>query len=203
MSEPAEPSGALGDYAACAGDDPKETSGDVEGTKDQVCYNNALSKGAMVVASWQPYVTTPNTNQTVITSYLSRTNLASITDGLSNTLLIGEKHVKLGCFGRVGQGQLQGGSTTTTTPGGSLDPCSGDGSIYNKTPWCITRVAGTNMPMARSPSDGVSLQFGSYHTGVCQFVLADGSVHALSVSMNPATLGMLATRNGGEVVGDF
>jgi prepilin-type processing-associated H-X9-DG protein len=42
--------------------------------------------------------------------------------------------------------------------------------------------------------------FGSYHPGVCQFAMADGSVRALSNTTAGLTLQALSTRAGGEVV---
>src|SRR5207249_4133020 len=51
---------------------------------------------------------------------------------------------------------------------------------------------------------GISNQaFGSRHAGVCQFVLADGSVKALTNTTDVKVLSRLANRSDGEVVGDF
>ena len=132
----------------------------------------------MIIASWKPYtpgIVTPHP----ITRYSSRTNFASVTDGLSNTLLIGEKHVVQNHFGEVGPASPHPDppdpDVSHQFSGG---PFGGDGSIYNKSPHCITRVAGVNNQLARSPSDQFNLQFGSFHTGVCQFVFVDGSVRA-------------------------
>jgi hypothetical protein len=103
-----------------------------------------------------------------------------ITDGSSNTILAGEKTVPLDGFGR-----------------GWLD-CS----TYNgDQPACSTR-GGPNPTLARSPREA-SYTFGSYHPWVCQFVFADGSVHAISVNIKPETLGMLMTINDGGVIPDY
>jgi prepilin-type processing-associated H-X9-DG protein len=40
--------------------------------------------------------------------------------------------------------------------------------------------------------------FGGPHSGVCMFVMCDGSVKALRTSIDIYTLTYLATRNGGE-----
>jgi prepilin-type processing-associated H-X9-DG protein len=45
--------------------------------------------------------------------------------------------------------------------------------------------------------------FGGYHTGVCQFAFCDGSVRPIMVDVDPTTLGNLACRNDGQVIGDF
>lgn len=115
--------------------------------------------------------------------------------------MIGDKHVVRGHEGEVGD-QKPPGSSPDSPPIFSGGTTGGDGSIYNKSPHCVTRVAGPQTPLAKSPSDPFKLQFGSNHSGVCLFVFCDGSVKALSVDINPGTLGALATRNGGEAVSD-
>jgi hypothetical protein len=45
--------------------------------------------------------------------------------------------------------------------------------------------------------------FGSWHPGICQFVLCDGSVRGLIVSTPTDTLRKLAVRADGEATGDF
>ena len=55
----------------------------------------------------------------------------------------------------------------------------GDGSIYNGDhPWVVSRVAGVTSPLAQGIGDSFVSQFGSWHPGICQFVMADGSVRA-------------------------
>jgi prepilin-type N-terminal cleavage/methylation domain-containing protein len=114
-----------------------------------------------------------------------------ITDGLSNTLLIGEKHVLIGQFGQQ---------------------AVGDNSIYNGDDIrTIVRVAGQqtpgpiDRPLAAGPTDNLRPEerFGSYHPGICQFVLCDGSVRAIQNSVSVDTLTRLAVRNDGLAVGDY
>ncbi len=52
---------------------------------------------------------------------------------------------------------------------------------------------------------GVLMEIGvrSYHVGGAQFALADGSVRFMSENMDLKTYQALATRQGGEVVGEF
>jgi prepilin-type N-terminal cleavage/methylation domain-containing protein len=165
--------GALGDYAANGGnstlvwDDPR------------------FGPGVLLYAD-----TTFGPNDTIV-SWRSMSGFADITDGLSNTLLIGEKHVNPGRFGQ--------------------QPF-GDNSIYNGDDIrTIVRVAGEQLPgpidrpLASGPTDTYrpDERFGSYHTGVCQFVLCDGSVRAIKNSIDLDTLTRLAMRNDGLPVGDF
>ena len=62
----------------------------------------------------------------------------------------------------------------------------------------MPRVAGVSSPLARGTDDAFVSQFGSWHPGVCPFVMADGAVRALPVSVNPTVLGYLSQRNDGH-----
>jgi prepilin-type processing-associated H-X9-DG protein len=46
--------------------------------------------------------------------------------------------------------------------------------------------------------DPATYGFGSYHPGTCPFVMGDGSVQQLSVSINLTTLNRLANRHDGQ-----
>jgi prepilin-type N-terminal cleavage/methylation domain-containing protein/prepilin-type processing-associated H-X9-DG protein len=108
--------------------------------------------------------------------------LLAITDGTSNTLLIGEKHLL--------QADLGNGTY--------------DGCIYSATPAGTTfRQAGSLHALASSSNEAQNGQFGSRHTGVVNFVFADGHVAGLSTSIDRTTLGYLATRAGGEVIPSY
>src|SRR5262249_46782270 len=115
-------------------------------------YQTVVARGALILANFSP--NPPNANGTINT-YSSLTTWASIRDGTSNTTLIGEKHVQVGTFG---------------------ERSGGDSSIYNGDPnnEAAWRVAGPGNLLAQSPREPYNLQFGSWHTGVCQFVMCDG-----------------------------
>jgi prepilin-type N-terminal cleavage/methylation domain-containing protein/prepilin-type processing-associated H-X9-DG protein len=106
---------------------------------------------------------------------------ATVTDGLSNTFFMGEKHVPRDWFGI-----------------GWID-CS----FYNGDYWtCSCRGAGPNLPLASTLKE-VAFLFGSYHPGACQFAFGDGSVRTLSVRVNGTTLGLLANPADGQVIPDY
>jgi hypothetical protein len=99
-----------------------------------------------------------------------------ISDGLSQTIFIGEKHIPNSKFG--------------ITP---------DTSIFNGDHGAAARKAGVGALLAKGPTD-LGANFGSYHSGVCQFVMGDGSVKALINSIDATNLGRLANREDGQVL---
>jgi prepilin-type N-terminal cleavage/methylation domain-containing protein len=114
-------------------------------------------------------------------SWRGRTRFDSILDGTTNTLLFGEKHVNMKEFGLR---------------------TKGDGSIFNGD-WAPSWSRLGNRAIARSPSDPYNIQFGSYHPGVCQFALCDGSVRAVPTSISVTIMARLSNRQDGEPIPSF
>jgi hypothetical protein len=104
--------------------------------------------------------------------------LVEIRDGLSQTLLIGEKHVPMGRDG---------------------EPPWDCGLYDGHNMGCSARSGGPDFPIAASVDDQ-NWKFGSRHPLVCQFVYCDGSVRALQKSIDPMTLGLLAQRDDGQPI---
>ncbi len=157
-----QPEGALGDYAANLGE-----YGHLASPPREICFGTAAN-GALING-------TINATTGQITSY---TKISAITDGTSNTFMVGEKHVPAGMFGRLKVG---------------------DGSVYLGV-WTTYsgRMAGIGVPLARGPNDVTPTpnvprpgpppppppptitwrpgtdavwckKFGSWHAGVTQF----------------------------------
>jgi prepilin-type N-terminal cleavage/methylation domain-containing protein/prepilin-type processing-associated H-X9-DG protein len=109
---------------------------------------------------------------------------ASITDGLSNTLLAGDKRLDL-----LNLGQPQDDDNEGYTSGFDEDT--------------IRRTARESEPPAPDPRDGFTggLRFGSSHPGRFNVVLADGSVRSIAYSIDPAVFRRLGDKADGEVIG--
>ena len=81
---------------------------------------------------------------------------------------------------------------TAASSGGGLDP----DTVRLTPPGHLRRLW-------RGRPDDPGWKFGSRHVGVTQFVFCDGSVHLLSNSINPVTLGLLAQINDGQVIPNY
>jgi prepilin-type N-terminal cleavage/methylation domain-containing protein/prepilin-type processing-associated H-X9-DG protein len=176
------PPGSLTDYAACVGDFRGEPN-----NPSSPQWFSEQANGAMILAH---VASTPAQGTDLpIPTFTSNTTMSSITDGTSNTFLIGEKHVPKGAFGRLK---------------------AGDGPAFSGA-WTsyIGRCAGIEDPLAQGPNDLLpslsgdgfwARKFGSWHPGVCQFAFCDGSVRAVRNTVDTTNLRRLAARDDGEVI---
>jgi prepilin-type N-terminal cleavage/methylation domain-containing protein len=181
-SGPTDLSGACGDYACCAGDG---TARNQRGANGAIICGNVTNPPNPGPQGGENGYDQPNTNPPTlplipIKSFRGYTTLPTITDGTSNTLMLGEKHVLEGHYG---------------------EESTGDHSYYNGIGYnSAQRVAGPSYPLARDTNDatsGYSDRFGGPHTGVVLFALCDGSVRSLRASIDTVTLQRLAIRNDG------
>jgi prepilin-type N-terminal cleavage/methylation domain-containing protein len=191
--------GACSDYAACAGDWPPGFTG--------VDYpGHPLPTGAII----QMYPGWDRTNYLPMDSagnimWKLPLRVAEISDGLSNTLFVGEKHVREEDFGKY----FDGGDSSVFNDD-SIAP-----SMRIAGDWTDARGWRCSYPLADWPGTdngygvrncGVQTQFcrawqfGSYHSKVCQFVMGDGRVVPLAVSIDGEVLRRLANRADGMVV---
>jgi prepilin-type N-terminal cleavage/methylation domain-containing protein/prepilin-type processing-associated H-X9-DG protein len=105
--------------------------------------------------------------------------IGDLTDGTTNTIMVGEKHIQLGQINHyIQDGMIFSGSENQT---------------YH-------RRAGASNPLAQSHTDVLNNQFGSWHPGTVQFVFGDGSVRGLRTSVPGSTLALFANRNDGQVI---
>lgn len=192
-------SGALSDYAVCAGDSGTATTAGQGETPPSppATIPTSRANGVFVVADViQPDPARDDTPGNVnVVQWRARVSAADVLDGLSNTLLAGEKNVRTDEFG-IG---------TATTP---ATPYAGDASIYtgdHDGRNCF-RLVGPDRPLVSAIDELPQtkhlrgLLFGSFHAGVCQFTMGDGAVRSLGVNMSSTILGRLGNRKDGEWV---
>lgn len=109
--------------------------------------------------------------------------LASITDGTSNTISVGETLPAQKADNQVWL--FNGVTNGTTVP---INQYSGGPNTYYGDPDWSSRRAYSNTG------------FKSHHAGGANFLFVDGSVHFLKQSINMITYCALGSRNGGEVI---
>lgn len=166
-----------------AADSPTASiSGDFPTTTGSTATNipGALGDYAIVIdpsGTDEPSITTPNLSGSFQMGMVGY-SLLSFTDGLSNTLLIGDKHVPINDAGI-----------------GWWDCSMYDGEYIQ----CSSRAASVSFPLTVNPQD-TGWKFGSRHLGVVMFCFGDGGVRSLPAGINPMTLQLLGTRNDGEVI---
>ncbi len=118
---------------------------------------------------------------------MSRTRMADVTDGTSQTLLLGERGV---------QPSLNGSLPHTSGWFGQI--AFADEYEYRSVPhMAALRLFPINGSLA-SPQ-----HFSSRHAGGAMFGMADGSVHFLSEHLDSLVFEALGTPNGGESSGSF
>ena len=141
----------------------------------------------------------PNLNGAIVytDSVSGKTSFRDFTDGTTSTLLIGETAYNLPDYRFSASDTL----------------CSGQ-PRYSFTLWSVPYPGSTACTTQYGfnphdkPNDGIwvanwTKAFRSEHVGGAQFTLADGSCRFISENIDAKVLDSLATRNGGEVVGEF
>jgi len=101
-------------------------------------------------------------------------------DGASKTLMAGEMHVPLGRLAQVPE----------------------NGPLYNGLDLpAFARIGGPGIPLARTAGDTMLpiIGFGSWHPGVCPFVLADGSVNTMDNFIDTEVLQSYCRRADGVI----
>jgi prepilin-type N-terminal cleavage/methylation domain-containing protein len=191
--------GALSDYACNTGDTEQSTlsaswnDNTYKPSNDPEVAPTGPFRYSRVGEEWEGEVQ-PGVTDLSLIPLEYKMQFKHVTDGLSHTAFIGEKHVPM--------------------PGaqdwfGHID--AKDNSVYNADFWSsVGRKGGKGRPLAE-PTDGsqggpelenVNKNFGGWHTGICQFVFGDGSVQALSIEIDEYMLGHVCNIADGQIV-DF
>jgi len=131
------------------------------------CYGTTGNNGAIVQNS-------PGSPQVIEMNQ-------AITDGLSNTILLGEKQLDSARIGTYQSDDNEG-----YTAGWDWDEVRG-----------TTMTPAQDYPWNRGYSDN---RFGSSHPSGCNFLLCDGSVRLISYSVSANTFALLGSRNDGQPI---
>jgi prepilin-type N-terminal cleavage/methylation domain-containing protein len=122
-----------------------------------------------------------NYEETGVVIYRTLVRFADITDGLSNTLLVGDKRLNIRLLG-----QPQADDDTGYASGFDAD-------VVRYT----TRPPAPDYNAPTGDGDG---RFGSSHTGRFNVVLGDGSVRPVSYSVDPTVFSYLGNKSDGQVI---
>ena len=203
MPGPADPASALGsqpgglsDYACNEGNDSTNNR-----------PNGATTVGSAVGVEPDGTIIRGNFNRsplnTRITSWRGVVNFASITDGTSNTLLIGEKHIRPGSRDGMNEDRsVFSGSNANTFSRLAGIPPAGVPQVDSVTQYPLIRDE-NDATMATSTPPGLydsNTTFGGPHPGICMFVFCDGSVKGVKTAVDLVTLTRLAVRNDGQPI---
>jgi prepilin-type N-terminal cleavage/methylation domain-containing protein/prepilin-type processing-associated H-X9-DG protein len=120
--------------------------------------------------------------------------LAEITDGTSNTVLAGEKYV---CPDNYANG-ASGGDDQGWTIGYDIDVNRFVGVVSRTSPPTVTYLP----PVEDTPGYESTTQFGSAHGSNFNMAMCDGSVRAVSYSIDPETFRRLGDRGDSLTIDD-
>jgi len=187
-------SGPQGDYAIVIYYDEFEENGSVwwhmgaAGARQNTCQRGPLRQA--------------NITGTDGNTWQSQDGLSWWSDGTSNQLVVGEKHIPQKFVGQCKEpGRSEGGDCSILNVGEWRTASSfrvvrfkhpnhaPNGDIY---PGIISPHE--NGYILNNPTGA----FGSAHSGVCNFLVGDGSVQSLSMSIDPVILGDLGCVNDGN-----
>jgi prepilin-type N-terminal cleavage/methylation domain-containing protein len=156
------------DYAANAGDGPW-------------CIDNGYPDGSSLLSK---------TTETGVIYQCSMVRVRDVTDGLSNTYLLGEKYVNLD-FYPTGQ---DNGDDQSAYVGYDIDVCRWTKNDTSRSPPIVFP------PLPDMPGVLQYHNFGSAHAGACHFIFCDGAVRSISYAIDAEVHRRFGNRSDGKPV---
>jgi prepilin-type N-terminal cleavage/methylation domain-containing protein len=169
---------ARGDYAACAGDQYYGWN---------IWGPTTLAEGALWTKNFPGNSPTwPTMKEATGISYLrSEVAMAWVTDGASNTYMVGEKYLNADWY----LNGLDGADNESMYCGYDNDS--------HRTTYYVGEPSPSHTPMQDTPGLEDSVRFGSAHAGSFGMCLCDGSVRAISYTIDPEAHRRLGNRQDG------
>jgi prepilin-type N-terminal cleavage/methylation domain-containing protein len=131
-------------------------------------------------------------------------------DGTSNQFVLGEKHIPSNRLGFYGSNRPYSGDNQWIIANGSNNGNKVSLARGATTSYGFKTIARSSTEFSEDnfgPGLGDAwtnrnqyYQFGSYHSGICQFLLGDGSVRAIPVTCPTGTINALVRVNDGSIV---
>ncbi|MDR1271146.1 MAG: DUF1559 domain-containing protein [Planctomycetaceae bacterium] len=153
------------------------------------------------ISSAPSTVGTANGDGQYITSWEPRNAMTSWQDGVSNQLIIGEKFIPQDLF--EANGQWDGGNILGNATHQNLNivrAISSGAQSIKRFPADIPEGEYWMDSAASGNANVVHAVFGGIHQGIANFLIGDGSVHAISSSINRTTLWHLGHTQDGNPV---
>lgn len=170
--------GGIGDYNPC------------QGTIPGVNNNNAIAMDGAIIPAIPEFGQA--SGRTIVNKWTPRLRMANITDGTSNTIYFGEKHIRpTSMRGKAEDRSLFGGQNNSNRRVAGIQ----QNQLANHRPLRPAKEQ-DERPFGNQ-------SFGGPHPGVCVFVMGDGSIRKLSLNIDINTLTYLAMRQDGVSINDF
>jgi len=205
-------------YTFTAGDGSTSLTARPGGLSDYASTGDTNNKGALRVAYPSGTVNGAAVSGTgpfnssganaLVLSYQSKTTFANIIDGTSNTVAIGEKHIRPNSF----EGKNEDRSVYDSNNSNNYRRYMGrvrlaDGTYDPADPPNPIIADWKQQATYNDPATGLTVSpnncFGSRHLNVCQFVFCDGSVRGLPVNLSIDILTNLSLPDDGQTIPNF
>ena len=178
------PSDPYGTFVAAWSSSSTWSTSDYIGVGGSGAYVGQVNQRSNI--PWDPNPANHQPARNGVLFWKSYIKIADITDGTSNTLVIGERGI----------------DATGSYIGGLCNGAEGNGFIPTGLGLGVAPLPVTTGIGGGYKANDIQ-SFWSYHTGGLHFLMADGAVRFVSNSLDYNTYQNLATRAGGEVIGEF